>query len=154
MPRVSQPLECSVPERGQCGRQSEYHPPELEISRPHRCCQFSPGDSQSRVSSAPKWRHRRLQDETSNSSWRQGIKGEMTCTGYVALVWNIIYRTMTIIVIMIIIIMMMMMMMMMIDDDDDDDDDNNNSNNDNNNNDDDDDDDDDWWWWWWWRWWW
>ena len=30
--------------------------------------------------------------------WRQGIKGEMTCTGYVALVWNIIYRIMTIIV--------------------------------------------------------
>ena len=27
---------------------------------------------------------------TSNGSWRQGIKGEMTCTGYVALVWNII----------------------------------------------------------------
>ena len=24
---------------------------------------------------------------TSNGSWRQGIKGEMTCTGYVALVW-------------------------------------------------------------------
>ena len=27
---------------------------------------------------------------TSNGSWRQGIKGEMTCTVYVALVWNII----------------------------------------------------------------
>ena len=27
----------------------------------------------------------------SNGSWRQGIKGEMPCTVYVALVWNIIY---------------------------------------------------------------
>ena len=27
------------------------------------------------------------QDQTSNGSWRQGIKGEMTCTVYVALVW-------------------------------------------------------------------
>ena len=26
-------------------------------------------------------------DVTSNGSWRQGIKGEMTCTVYVALVW-------------------------------------------------------------------
>ena len=25
--------------------------------------------------------------QTSNGSWRQGIKGEMTCTVYVALVW-------------------------------------------------------------------
>ena len=48
---------------------------------------------------------------TSNGSWRQGIKGEMTCTVYVALVWNIIYW---IIMIIIIIIIMMMMMMMMI----------------------------------------
>ena len=55
---------------------------------------------------------------TSNGSWRQGIKGEMTCTVYVALVWNIIYwiimMTMKIIIIIIIIIIMMMMMMMMI----------------------------------------
>ena len=28
---------------------------------------------------------------TSYGSWRQGIKGEMTCTVYVALVWDIIY---------------------------------------------------------------
>ena len=35
--------------------------------------------------------------ETSNGSWRQGIKGEMTCTVYVALVWNIIYWIMMII---------------------------------------------------------
>ena len=28
------------------------------------------------------------QSITSNGSWRQGIKGEMTCTVYVALVWN------------------------------------------------------------------
>ena len=28
---------------------------------------------------------------TSNGSWRQGIKGEMTCIVYVALVWDIIY---------------------------------------------------------------
>ena len=41
---------------------------------------------------------------TSNGSWRQGIKGEMTCTVYVALVWNITCW----------IMMMMMMMMMMI----------------------------------------
>ena len=41
-----------------------------------------------------------LQSHTSNGSWRQGIKGEMTCTVYVALVWNIIYW---IIIIMIII---------------------------------------------------
>ena len=34
---------------------------------------------------------------TSNGSWRQGIKGEMTCTVYVALVWNIIYWIMMII---------------------------------------------------------
>ena len=54
---------------------------------------------------------------TSNGSWRQGIKGEMTCTVYVALVWNNnnnddddddIYWIM-----MIIIIIMMMMMMRM-----------------------------------------
>ena len=44
---------------------------------------------------------------TSNGSWRQGIKGEMTCTGYVVLVWNIIYRIMTIIVIIVIIIIIM-----------------------------------------------
>ena len=61
---------------------------------------------------------------TSNGSWRQGIKGEMTCTGYVALVWNIIYRindnndnnnnnnnkTMMMIIMIIIIIRMMTMM--------------------------------------------
>ena len=35
--------------------------------------------------------------KTSNGSWRQGIKGEMTCTVYVALVWNIIYWIMMII---------------------------------------------------------
>ena len=35
---------------------------------------------------------------TSNGSWRQGIKGEMTCTVYVALVWNIIYWIMMIII--------------------------------------------------------
>ena len=35
--------------------------------------------------------------DTSNGSWRQGIKGEMTCTVYVALVWNIIYWIMMII---------------------------------------------------------
>ena len=29
---------------------------------------------------------------TSNGSWRQGIKGEMTCTVYVALVWNNIIK--------------------------------------------------------------
>ena len=34
---------------------------------------------------------------TSNGSWRKGIKGEMTCTVYVALVWNIIYWIMMII---------------------------------------------------------
>ena len=34
---------------------------------------------------------------TSNGSWRQGIKGEMTCTVYVALVWNIIYWIMMLI---------------------------------------------------------
>ena len=34
---------------------------------------------------------------TSNGSWRQGIKGEMTCTVYVAFVWNIIYWIMMII---------------------------------------------------------
>ena len=34
---------------------------------------------------------------TSNGSWRQGIKGEMTCTVYVAMVWNIIYWIMMII---------------------------------------------------------
>ena len=44
---------------------------------------------------------------TSNGSWRQGIKGEMTCTGYVALVWNIIYRIMTIILIIVTIIIIM-----------------------------------------------
>ena len=37
------------------------------------------------------------QSGTSNGSWRQGIKGEMTCTVYVALVWNIIYWIMMII---------------------------------------------------------
>ena len=37
------------------------------------------------------------QYNTSNGSWRQGIKGEMTCTVYVALVWNIIYWIMMII---------------------------------------------------------
>ena len=63
---------------------------------------------------------------TSNGSWRQGIKGEMTCTVYVALVWNITYW---------------IMMMMMNNDDDDDDDNNNNNNSYNNNNHDDDDDD-------------
>ena len=47
-----------------------------------------------------------ITEQTSNGSWRQGIKGEMTCTVYVALVWNIIYW--------MIIIMMIMMMMMMI----------------------------------------
>ena len=31
-----------------------------------------------------------LKAQTSNGSWRQGIKGEMTCTVYVGLVWNII----------------------------------------------------------------
>ena len=36
-------------------------------------------------------------NKTSNGSWRQGIKGEMTCTVYVALVWNIIYWIMMII---------------------------------------------------------
>ena len=46
---------------------------------------------------------------TSNGSWRQGIKGEMTCTGYVALVWNIIYRIMTIVIIIIIIIIILIM---------------------------------------------
>ena len=51
---------------------------------------------------------------TSNGSWRQGIKGEMTCTGYVALVWNIIYRIMTIIVIMIVIIIIIIMIMIII----------------------------------------
>ena len=61
---------------------------------------------------------------TSNGSWRQDFKGEMTCTVYVALVWNITYWMMMIIIIMIIIIMIMiiiiiiiiimMMMMMMI----------------------------------------
>ena len=35
--------------------------------------------------------------DTSNGSWRQGIKGEMTCTVYVAVVWNIIYWIMMII---------------------------------------------------------
>ena len=34
---------------------------------------------------------------TSKGSWRQGIKGEMTCTVYVAVVWNIIYWIMMII---------------------------------------------------------
>ena len=48
----------------------------------------------------------------SNGSWHQAIKGEMTCTVCVALVWNIIYWMM--IIIMIIIIMIMMMIMMMI----------------------------------------
>ena len=38
-----------------------------------------------------------LQYLTSNGSWRQGIKGEMTCTVYVAFVWNIIYLIMMII---------------------------------------------------------
>ena len=38
-----------------------------------------------------------LNIQTSNGSWRQGIKGEMTCTVYVALVWNIIYWIMMII---------------------------------------------------------
>ena len=56
----------------------------------------------------------RSQWVTSNGSWRQGIKGEMTCTGYVALVWNIIYRIMTIIVIIIIIIIIMIIIIMMI----------------------------------------
>ena len=37
------------------------------------------------------------QYDTSNGSWCQGIKGEMTCTVYVALVWNIIYWIMMII---------------------------------------------------------
>ena len=32
-----------------------------------------------------------LWKDTSNGSWRQGIKGEMTCTVYVELVWDIIY---------------------------------------------------------------
>ena len=53
-------------------------------------------------------------EPTSNGSWRQGIKGEMTCTGYVALVWNIIYRIMTIIVIIIIMIMIMIIIIMII----------------------------------------
>ena len=35
---------------------------------------------------------------TSNGSWCQGIKGEMTCTVYVALVWNIIYWIMMLII--------------------------------------------------------
>ena len=52
--------------------------------------------------------------KTSNGSWRQGIKGEMTRTGYVALVWNIIYRIMTIIVIIIIIIIIIIMITIMI----------------------------------------
>ena len=39
---------------------------------------------------------------TSNGSWRQGIKCEMTCTVYVALVWNIIYWIIIIIIIIII----------------------------------------------------
>ena len=38
-----------------------------------------------------------LMVDTSNGSWRQGIKGEMTCTVYVAFVWNIIYWIMMII---------------------------------------------------------
>ena len=38
-----------------------------------------------------------IKEQTSNGSWRQGIKGEMTCTVYVALVWNIIYWIMMII---------------------------------------------------------
>ena len=46
---------------------------------------------------------------TSNGSWRQGIKGEMTCTVYVALVWNIIHWIIMIIMIIMIIIMIMMM---------------------------------------------
>ena len=48
----------------------------------------------------------RYMNQTSNGSWRQGIKGEMTCTVYVALVWNITYwiMMMMIIIIMIIII--------------------------------------------------
>ena len=41
--------------------------------------------------------NRSINVETSNGSWRQGIKGEMTCTVYVALVWNIIYWIMMII---------------------------------------------------------
>ena len=40
---------------------------------------------------------------TSNGSWRQGIKGEMTCTVYVALVWNFIYWIMMTIMKMIMI---------------------------------------------------
>ena len=41
--------------------------------------------------------------QTSNGSWRQGIKGEMTCTVYVALVWNIIYWIIMIMIIIMII---------------------------------------------------
>ena len=41
---------------------------------------------------------------TSNGSWRQGIKGEMTCTVYVALVWDIIYWMIIITIIIIIMI--------------------------------------------------
>ena len=44
------------------------------------------------------------QSKPSNGSWRQGIKGEMTCTVYVALVWDIIYWIIIIIMIIIIII--------------------------------------------------
>ena len=39
---------------------------------------------------------------TSNGSWRQGIKGEMTCTVYVVLVWNITYWIMMMMIIIII----------------------------------------------------
>ena len=45
---------------------------------------------------------------------RQGIKGEMTCTVDVALVWNITYWIMMLIIIIMIIMMMMMMMMMIL----------------------------------------
>ena len=50
---------------------------------------------------------------TGNGSWRQGIKGEMTCTVYVALVWIIIYWIIIIMIIIIIIMIIMMMMMIM-----------------------------------------
>ena len=53
---------------------------------------------------------RRGTHPTSNGSWRQGIKGEMTCTVYVALVWNIIYWIIMIIIIITIIIIIIIIM--------------------------------------------
>ena len=74
-------------------------PRSTQVDAPQPPCHSAPHARSMR----PKANNSAPHELTSNGSWRQGIKGEMTCTVYVALVWNIIYWKI-IIMIMIIII--------------------------------------------------